>query len=108
LKHVIIPVDGSAPIIVEGTRVTPANRSTYTTTNPELVKYVFAATGATAGIPGAFTPAGAARPATLAALQAGSVTASPATAWTAGQYVRLDDETQANWTGSAWAAGAHA
>ena len=62
------------------------------------------ATGATAGTPGSFTPAGAVTPATLAALQAGSVTASPATAWTTGQSVVLGDASNAHWDGAAWAA----
>jgi hypothetical protein len=39
-------------------------------------------------------------------MQAQAVTASPATAWTTGQYVRLGDNSQAYWTSSAWAAGA--
>jgi hypothetical protein len=62
-----------------------------------------AATGATAGTPGAFTPAGAVAPANLAALS--GVTASPATAWTTGQSVVLGDASSAHWTGSAWASG---
>jgi hypothetical protein len=66
-----------------------------------------AATGATAGTPGAFTPAGATVPANLAALQAGSVVASPNTAWTTGQSVLLGTGS-AHWSGSAWAAGAAA
>jgi hypothetical protein len=64
-----------------------------------------AATGATAGTPGSFTPSGASAPADLAALQAGSVTASPASAWTAGQYVDLGDASDAHWNGTAWATG---
>ena len=63
-----------------------------------------AATGATAGTPGSFTPAGATVPANLAALQAGSVTASPATAWTTGQSVNLGTGS-AHWDAAAWAAG---
>ena len=62
------------------------------------------ATGATAGTPGSFTPAGAVTPANLAALQAGGVTASPASAWTTGQSVVLGDASNAHWSGSAWAA----
>lgn len=64
-----------------------------------------AATGATAGTPGTWTPAGSAPPADLAALQGGSVTATPAAAWTTGQSVVLGDASDAHWTGSAWAAG---
>lgn len=64
------------------------------------------ATGATAGTPGIFTPAGADSPASLSAMT--GITASPSSAWTSGQYVLLDDASQAYWTGSAWAAGAAA
>src|SRR6516225_8129870 len=62
-----------------------------------------AAAGATAGIPGYFTPLGCTTPANLAALT--GITASPATAWTTGQYVITADHIGAHWTGSAWAAG---
>jgi hypothetical protein len=66
------------------------------------------ATGATAGTPGTWTPGGSMPPADVAALQAGSVTASPATAWTTGQYVQTQAAGaggQAHWSGSAWVAG---
>jgi hypothetical protein len=62
-----------------------------------------AATGATAGAPGAFTPAGAAVPANLAALAA--VIANPNTAWATGENVVLGDASTAHWDGTAWAAG---
>lgn len=62
-----------------------------------------AVTGATAGTPGSFTPAGADSPDKLAELT--GVTASPATAWTTGQYVLLGDGTFAHWSGTAWVAG---
>lgn len=61
------------------------------------------ATGATAGTPGTFTPAGATPPANLAAMS--GITATPATAWTTGQYVALGDVSHAHWDGSAWTAG---
>jgi hypothetical protein len=61
------------------------------------------ATGATAGTPGTFTPAGATPPADLAAMT--GITASPATAWTTGQYVVLGDSSHAHWDSSAWAVG---
>ncbi|WP_051551953.1 carboxypeptidase-like regulatory domain-containing protein [Nocardioides sp. URHA0020] len=60
------------------------------------------ATGATAGKPGAFTPAGSKIPADRAALA--GVTASPATPWTSGQRVVLASGT-AHWDGTAWVAG---
>jgi hypothetical protein len=65
-----------------------------------------AATGATAGTPGSFTPAGATVPANLAALQSASpaVVASPLTAWTTGQSVTLGTGS-AHWAGSAYVAG---
>lgn len=62
-------------------------------------------TGATAGAPGTWTPGGSAAPRTLA--ETAGVTASPATAWTAGQHVVLDDtdDTHVSWNGTAWVAG---
>jgi hypothetical protein len=61
------------------------------------------ATGATAGTPGTFTPAGADAPADLAACA--SLTATPATAWATGEHVVLGDATHAFWDGAAWAGG---
>jgi hypothetical protein len=69
------------------------------------------ATGATAGTPGTWTPAGSTPPASVADLQAGvpnAVTASPATAWTTGQYVQTATPLAAGrafWNGTAWVAG---
>lgn len=68
------------------------------------------ATGATAGVPGAWTPGGSTPPTTVANLIAGTpnaITASPATAWTAGQYVQTGTAGlpgQAHWDGAAWVA----
>lgn len=62
------------------------------------------ATGATAGSPATLTPTNSYAPADLADAQTG-FTASPATAWTTGQYVRLRDGSTAYWDGSAWVAG---
>ena len=61
------------------------------------------ATGATAGAPGAWTPAGSVAPANLAA--AAPVIAAPLTAWTTGQSVILGDASPCHWGGAAWAAG---
>lgn len=68
---------------------------------------ILPATGATAGIPGTWTPANAAPPHNLADLTDGDpvITASPATAWTAGQYVNLGDNSKAHWSGTAWVVG---
>jgi hypothetical protein len=62
-----------------------------------------AATGATAGTPGTWTPAGAEAPDEFTTMD--TVTASPATAWTTGEYVVLGDGTFANWAGAAWQSG---
>lgn len=66
------------------------------------------ATGADAGAPGTWTPSGATPPADVAALQGGSITANPATAWTTGQYVQTATAGapgEACWTGSGWVGG---
>jgi hypothetical protein len=68
-----------------------------------------AATGATAGTPGTWTPSPSTPPATVAALIASSIVASPATAWTAGQYVQTQTAGvggRGHWDGAAWVAGA--
>lgn len=65
-------------------------------------------TGATAGTPGTWTPSGSNPPANAAGATSGGVTASPATAWTTGQFVQGSTAGTAgemHWTGSAWAAG---
>jgi hypothetical protein len=64
-----------------------------------------AATGATAGSPATITPADSYPPETLTELQAGSVVASPLTAWTTGQYLVLGDDSEAHWDGDSWVAG---
>jgi hypothetical protein len=61
------------------------------------------ATSAVAGIPGNYLPANSYAPANLAA--ATGLTASPATAWTAGQYVTLRDGSLMHWSSSAWVVG---
>jgi hypothetical protein len=69
-------------------------------------------TGATAGIPGTWTPAGSTPPATqLDALQGKPYTIkpTPATGWTSGQYVQTQQAGAAGritWTGTSWAGGA--
>jgi hypothetical protein len=62
-----------------------------------------AATGATSGAPGYFTPSGATTPANLAALT--GITATPNTAWLTGQYVITADLVANHWSGTAWVAG---
>jgi len=70
-----------------------------------IVAIANAVTGATAGTPGAFTPAGAAIPGSLADLQSlGAL--GETTAWTEGQNVVLGDGSLAHWDGTAWDVGA--
>jgi hypothetical protein len=64
-----------------------------------------AATGATAGTPGSFTPSGARIPTDTSELMNWGVTANPATAWGGGAYVVLGDSSHTWWSGTAWAAG---
>lgn len=61
------------------------------------------ATSAVAGAPGHTNPANSYAPLNLAGLS--GVTASPTTAWTTGQYIRLRDGSTAHWNGTAWVAG---
>lgn len=64
-----------------------------------------AATGATQGAPATLTPADSYAPETLIELQEGSVVATPLTIWTSGNYLVLDDGSEAYWDGDSWAAG---
>lgn len=66
-----------------------------------------AATGATAGIPGEWTPTDSYAPETLTDLQTASpaIVASPLTAWTTGQYMVLGDDSEAHWDGDSWESG---
>jgi hypothetical protein len=61
------------------------------------------ATGATAGKPGTWTPVGQWPPQKFT--QMNTITATPATAWTTGQYVTLADGSEAYWGGVAWTSG---
>jgi hypothetical protein len=70
---------------------------------PSVDTGVVAATGATAGSPGFFTPSGANAPANLAALT--GITATPTAAWATGQFVRTADQLGSHWSGTAWVAG---
>lgn len=60
-------------------------------------------TGATAGSPGSWTPSGSNPPDRFQ--QMDTITASPTTAWTTGQYVMLGDGSHAHWGGTNWTSG---
>ena len=98
-----VPIEGSlVPIDLGDGRASVADEvfaDAWAAANPAPPP---AATGATAGAPGAWTPAGAAAPADLASCPA--LTGQPA--WTTGQYALLADGTShVHWSGAAWAAG---
>lgn len=61
------------------------------------------ATAGVAGTPGHTNPVNSYAPASFATI--GALTASPTTAWTAGQYLVLRDGSTAHWSGTAWVAG---
>lgn len=94
--------------------MTAADLARYYDESLPAALYLPPSTGATAGTPGTWTPANTKAPASVEALIAGSpntVTASPATAWTTGQYVQTRTagvSGRANWSGTAWVTGAHA
>lgn len=62
-------------------------------------------TAVIAGTPGSFEPVNAQLPLNLAELASLSLTVTPTTAWTTGQYVTLGDASAAYWDGDSWAAG---
>jgi hypothetical protein len=67
-----------------------------------------AATGATAGTPGTWTPSGSIPPADAAGANTAAIVASPTTAWVAGEYVQGSTAGvggEMYWNGSAWTAG---
>jgi hypothetical protein len=64
------------------------------------------ATGADAGIPGAFTPTGDRPAADLAEMTSLGIIADPLTLWTVGQSVVTLDTNDVHWDSAAWAAGA--
>ena len=93
-------MDASIDCSLQAPKVTGTFKAAASWTTPGSV----VATGAGPGTGnGTYTPAGATPPANLAALS--GVTASPATAWTVGQFIVLADGTKAHWTSTAWAAG---
>lgn len=68
---------------------------------------VVPATGASAGIPGTFTPPGSTPPANVAGMT--GIIATPATPWTSGQYVQTGTTGAAGrtaWSGTNWVGGA--
>lgn len=106
-------VDSAALVALEALLYGDATSGVASLPTPDEVIALFSsavnlATGAIAGTPGTWTPGGSAAPADVSALQAGSVVASPATAWTTGQYVQTGTAGtpgEAHWDGAAWVAG---
>jgi len=63
------------------------------------------ATGADAGAPGAFTPAGSTVPPGFNEVVSWGIVANPATPWTVGQHVITADGTHVSWMGTGWNVG---
>lgn len=66
------------------------------------------ATGATAGTPGTWTPGGSTAPADAAAANTAAITATPATAWTTGQFMQgstVGTAGEMHWDGTTWQTG---
>ncbi len=96
------PIDSKDHLHVQQTFVSPPEPSC----GGASLEAAVAATGATAGTPGTWTPAGSTPPANAAG--ATGLTASPNTAWTTGQYVQGSTAGvpgEMFWNGTAWAAG---
>lgn len=122
------PVTGHKPtslIVIDSTVVDPAELSDLedllygasgaaTLPTPDEVLAIFsavapgAATGASAGSPGTWTPGGSTPPANAAGANSSSVTASPSSTWTTGQYVQGSTAGAAGemyWNGTTWSSG---
>jgi hypothetical protein len=93
-----VAIPSTRHLHVEVTTVAPP-----TFTEDGAVALGVPATEATAGSPAALTPANSYPPESIE--DADTLTATPATAWTAGQYVRLRDGSTAHWDGTQWVAG---
>lgn len=95
----------SLPLDIKPMFYTPAGQSTSYNWTWALTPLEAAPnpTGATAGSPGSFTPVGASVPNNISLLE--GVVASPSTAWTAGQYVKLANGSEAHWDGTDWVTG---
>jgi len=96
------PIDAKDHLHVQITYVAPPEPSC------GCAALVPEASGATAGTPGTWTPAGTEAPTDAAEATADGVVASPATAWTTGQYVQGSTAGAAgemHWSGTAWASG---
>jgi len=97
---------------VDQTTVHPEG-SSYSTSDKVLAETLLAvgfvdwnkdqSTGATAGSPGTWTPAGSVPPDSFTKMD--TVTATPTTAWTTGQHMVLGDGSHAFWMGTNWQSG---
>ena len=95
----LVPIDPKDHLHVQLTTVAPPDVDTCGSTAVGTL-----ATGATAGTPGSYTPANSYGGEDIAGMS--GITASPATAWTTGQYVLTREGDPVHWNGTAWAAGA--
>lgn len=93
------PLDANDHLHVQFTTVAPPEPSC------EGVASGAAATGAAAGTPGELTPTDSYPPANIDDAALDSLTATPTTAWTTGQYIVLGDGSFAHWDATDWVEG---
>lgn len=107
--NVTLDNDGAPTGLLQPIGATDHLHVQYTTVAPPApgcacTTFGTAAATVTAGAPGAY-PLNAYPPANLVAARTGPFVASPATAWTVGQYIVLGDGTEAYWDGTSWEPG---
>lgn len=95
----LVPIDSKDHLHVQVTTIAPPTEACGATA------LGVEATTAVAGVPATLTPANSYAPYDLAELTADPLTASPATAWTTGQYLALRNGSHVHWNATAWVAG---
>jgi hypothetical protein len=101
----LTPIKPTQPLHVQLTEVPPPEPGVDCGCLPLDAPGGSLSTGADAGTPGSWTPAGSDRPDTMEELEAGTFLASPATVWSTGQFVTLGDGTHIYWDGTDWVEG---
>lgn len=93
------PLDANDHLHVQYTTVAPPEPSCDGISNGVV------ATGAAAGSPGELSPTDSYPPANIDDAALDSLVATPATAWTSGQYIVLGDGSEAHWDSTDWVEG---
>lgn len=96
----LTPIGDSDHLHVQLTEVAPP------TSSDDCVASGTRSTSGIAGIPGTYGPTDSYARTSFADLTVSpTLTASPGTAWTTGQYILLGDGTKAHWNGTIWVSG---